>query len=134
MEPSSSAAFAAAAIGTDPAQLRHKYDVLRRHCEAVGRDYAEIEKTFLTQVSITPTRLWLMTLVGPPDWPIRTLPRGASALEALDIAPTCVHMNEGHSAFSALERIRGTMVACDCGFDEAVEIGGVQPTAGSALE
>ena len=41
-------------FGTDPAQLRHKYEVLRRHCETVGRDYAEIEKTFLTQVSITP--------------------------------------------------------------------------------
>ena len=41
-------------FGTDPAQLRHKYDVLARHCEAVGRDYAEIEKTFLASVSITP--------------------------------------------------------------------------------
>jgi F420-dependent oxidoreductase-like protein len=41
-------------FGTDPAQLRHKYAVLRQHCEAVGRDDAEIEKTFLTQVSISP--------------------------------------------------------------------------------
>ena len=41
-------------FGTDPAQLKHKYDVLRRHCETVGRDYAEIEKTFLAGVSITP--------------------------------------------------------------------------------
>ncbi len=41
-------------FGTDPEQLRHKYGVLQRHCESVGRDYAEIEKTFLTQVSITP--------------------------------------------------------------------------------
>lgn len=40
-------------FGTDPGQLRHKYDVLRSHCEAVGRDYASIEKTLLTQVSIT---------------------------------------------------------------------------------
>jgi alkanesulfonate monooxygenase SsuD/methylene tetrahydromethanopterin reductase-like flavin-dependent oxidoreductase (luciferase family) len=29
----------------DPAFYRHKLDVLRGHCEAVGRDYAEIEKT-----------------------------------------------------------------------------------------
>jgi len=36
------------------AQLRHKYDVLRGHCENVGRDYAEIEKSLLTTVSITP--------------------------------------------------------------------------------
>jgi len=41
-------------FGTDPEQLRHKYEVLRRHCESVGRDYDDIEKTFLTQVSITP--------------------------------------------------------------------------------
>lgn len=41
-------------FGTDVALLGHKYDVLRRHCETVGRDYAEIEKTFLASVSITP--------------------------------------------------------------------------------
>jgi len=41
-------------FGTDTDQLKHKYDVLRRHCENVGRDYAEIEKTFLASVSITP--------------------------------------------------------------------------------
>ncbi len=29
----------------DPAFYRHKLDVLRRHCEEVGRDYAAIEKT-----------------------------------------------------------------------------------------
>jgi F420-dependent oxidoreductase-like protein len=40
-------------FGTDPEQLRHKYSVLQRHCEDVGRDYASIEKTLLTQVSIT---------------------------------------------------------------------------------
>jgi F420-dependent oxidoreductase-like protein len=41
-------------FGTDPEQLRHKYDVLQRHCDAVGRDYGEIEKTLLAGVSITP--------------------------------------------------------------------------------
>ena len=40
-------------FGTDVAQLQHKYDVLRGHCENVGRDYDEIEKSFLTEVSIT---------------------------------------------------------------------------------
>jgi alkanesulfonate monooxygenase SsuD/methylene tetrahydromethanopterin reductase-like flavin-dependent oxidoreductase (luciferase family) len=29
----------------DPAFYRHKLDVLRRHCDEVGRDYDEIEKT-----------------------------------------------------------------------------------------
>jgi F420-dependent oxidoreductase-like protein len=37
-----------------PDMLLHKYDVLRRHCEAVGRDYDSIEKTNLATVSITP--------------------------------------------------------------------------------
>ncbi len=41
-------------FGTDPDQLKHKYDVLRRHCESEGRDYDSIEKTLLTAVSITP--------------------------------------------------------------------------------
>ena len=41
-------------FGTDPEQLRHKYGVLQGHCDTVGRDYASIEKTLLTQVSITP--------------------------------------------------------------------------------
>ncbi|CAN5648461.1 LLM class F420-dependent oxidoreductase [soil metagenome] len=36
-----------------PDMLRHKYDVLRRHCAAVGRDYAEIERTNLTSISIS---------------------------------------------------------------------------------
>jgi F420-dependent oxidoreductase-like protein len=37
-----------------PDMLRHKYEVLRRHCDAVGRDYDSIEKTNLSTVSITP--------------------------------------------------------------------------------
>jgi alkanesulfonate monooxygenase SsuD/methylene tetrahydromethanopterin reductase-like flavin-dependent oxidoreductase (luciferase family) len=41
-------------FGTDPQQLRHKYDVLRRHCQVVGRDYDSIEKTLLTTTSVTP--------------------------------------------------------------------------------
>ena len=31
---------------------------------------------------------------------------GVRALEALNVKPTVFHMNEGHSAFLALERIR----------------------------
>jgi len=41
-------------FGTDPDQLRHKYTVLRGHCETVGRDYDSIEKTLLAGISITP--------------------------------------------------------------------------------
>ena len=37
-----------------PDMLRHKFAVLRRHCDDVGRDYAEIERTNLSTISITP--------------------------------------------------------------------------------
>jgi F420-dependent oxidoreductase-like protein len=33
-----------------PDAVRAKYDVIRRHCEDVGRDYQDIEKTVLTRV------------------------------------------------------------------------------------
>jgi len=32
-------------FGTSPEVVAHKLDVLRRHCDAVGRDYDEIRKT-----------------------------------------------------------------------------------------
>ena len=37
-----------------PDQVAHKYAVLRRHCETEGRDYASIERTNLTWISLTP--------------------------------------------------------------------------------
>jgi F420-dependent oxidoreductase-like protein len=39
-------------IGDDA--LRAKLDVLRRHCDSVGRDYAQIEKTTLASIRIAP--------------------------------------------------------------------------------
>jgi F420-dependent oxidoreductase-like protein len=36
-----------------PDTLRHKFEVLRRHCEAEGRDYATIERTNLTSFAIS---------------------------------------------------------------------------------
>ncbi len=39
----------------NPEMLRHKFGVLRDHCEDLGRDYDSIEKTNLFSVSITPT-------------------------------------------------------------------------------
>ena len=36
-----------------PDMLRHKFNVLRTHCEAVGRDFATIERTNLSSVSIS---------------------------------------------------------------------------------
>jgi glycogen phosphorylase len=44
---------------------------------------------------------------------------GIHALEALGISPTICHMNEGHSAFLALERIRRVMQAKGMSFEVA---------------
>ncbi len=46
---------------------------------------------------------------------------GVRALTALGITPTACHMNEGHSAFMALERARMQMVAHSVGYAEARE-------------
>jgi F420-dependent oxidoreductase-like protein len=40
-------------FGTDPARLAHKFEVLRRHCLAEGRDERSIERTILVPVSLT---------------------------------------------------------------------------------
>jgi len=47
---------------------------------------------------------------------------GVRMLKALDIHPTVYHMNEGHSAFLAVERIRRIMHEMGCSFDETLEI------------
>ncbi|MEA3225779.1 MAG: alpha-glucan family phosphorylase, partial [Planctomycetota bacterium] len=46
---------------------------------------------------------------------------GLKALLAMGITPKVCHMNEGHAAFMALERIRGLRNAQNMTFDEAVE-------------
>lgn len=46
---------------------------------------------------------------------------GLRALKALGYAPTVYHMNEGHSAFLALERIRDLMKSHRMSFEEALE-------------
>jgi len=46
---------------------------------------------------------------------------GLRALRAMGIEPTVYHMNEGHSAFLALERIRVLMANYGLTFDEAIE-------------
>ena len=47
---------------------------------------------------------------------------GVRALKALDIEPTAIHMNEGHSAFSALERINILRQEKGLTFDAAREV------------
>ncbi len=44
---------------------------------------------------------------------------GIRMLEALGITPTVFHLNEGHSAFLVLERIRALMIKNKLSFDEA---------------
>jgi starch phosphorylase len=46
---------------------------------------------------------------------------GLRALEELGIHPTVYHMNEGHSAFLAIERIRRLMADQQMSFDEALD-------------
>ncbi|MBD3288311.1 alpha-glucan family phosphorylase, partial [candidate division KSB1 bacterium] len=47
---------------------------------------------------------------------------GIRALKAMGIECNVFHMNEGHSAFLALERIRNTIMQLHCTFDEASEL------------
>ncbi|MBX9694426.1 MAG: alpha-glucan family phosphorylase, partial [Cyanobacteria bacterium] len=47
---------------------------------------------------------------------------GMRALKAMGIEPTVCHMNEGHSAFLALERIRMLMHENQLSFQEAMEV------------
>jgi starch phosphorylase len=46
---------------------------------------------------------------------------GVRALRALDIFPGVLHLNEGHSAFAALEMVRERMSGEGLGFDEAAK-------------
>ena len=46
---------------------------------------------------------------------------GLRALKELGLAPTVYHMNEGHSAFLALERIRVLMMEQQLSFEEALD-------------
>lgn len=36
----------------DPEMLKHKLEVLKKHCQDIGRDYLEIEKTVLAGISV----------------------------------------------------------------------------------
>ncbi|MBV8552954.1 MAG: alpha-glucan family phosphorylase [Acidobacteriaceae bacterium] len=46
---------------------------------------------------------------------------GIRALKAVGIRPTVYHMNEGHSAFLAIERVRVLMDESDLSFEQALE-------------
>lgn len=42
-------------IGGDLETIKHKFDVIKQHCEAIGRDYESIHRTALTFCSIAET-------------------------------------------------------------------------------
>ena len=42
-------------VSGDLATLRHKFDVIRQHCEEVGRDYNSIHRTTMTTCVISDT-------------------------------------------------------------------------------
>jgi F420-dependent oxidoreductase-like protein len=52
--------FAYGGAGT----IRHKLEVLRRHCEDVGRDYEEIERTALGTVNLGPESMSAHDVIG----------------------------------------------------------------------
>jgi len=58
-------------------------------------------------------RLWQEILLGIG---------GIKALDALGLSPRVIHMNEGHSAFAGLERIRILMSEYDLSFESAMEV------------
>ena len=47
-----------------PDLIRHKLDVLRRHCEESRRDYGEIERTSLGTVHLAPGGMGLDDVIG----------------------------------------------------------------------
>ncbi len=59
-------------IGGEPDEIRHKLDVLRGHCEALGRDYDTIIRSTITHVyqverpeDVAPARAAIHRELGP---------------------------------------------------------------------
>ncbi|NJB67125.1 starch phosphorylase [Desulfobaculum xiamenense] len=70
----------------------------------------------------------LTTRLYGGDWEMRLQQEillgigGIKALAALGLEPRIIHMNEGHSAFAGLERIRLFMKDCGMSYEAAVEL------------
>ncbi|MFK4764682.1 alpha-glucan family phosphorylase [Desulfobaculum sp. SPO524] len=70
----------------------------------------------------------LTTRLYGGDWEMRLQQEmllgigGIKALSALGLDPKIIHMNEGHSAFAGLERIRVFMKECGMSYEAAVEL------------
>ena len=51
-------------FGGNPQEFAHKCEVLRRHCDAVGRDYDEIEKTWTPEIHVRETEAEVRAIGG----------------------------------------------------------------------
>jgi F420-dependent oxidoreductase-like protein len=51
-------------FGGKPEEFAHKCDVLKRHCDAVGRDYDEIEKTWSPEIHVRESEAELRAVGG----------------------------------------------------------------------
>ncbi len=49
---------------TGTGEIAHKLDVLKRHCDDIGRDYDEIERTVLGMVHIAPGKMSTSAVIG----------------------------------------------------------------------
>lgn len=57
-------------VGVSPETYAHKIQVLQRHCAEVGRDPAQIRKTWMGVVSLAPTRAQAKAAMATyPIWP-----------------------------------------------------------------
>jgi F420-dependent oxidoreductase-like protein len=78
-----------------PEGVAHKLDVLREHCDAVGRDIREIEITAILNVA--------------PDWTVDDMVRGAEAYAAVGVS-TVVASGLGDDPVARLEGLFGPAV------------------------
>jgi len=75
----------------DPDQLRHKYQVLAEHCEAVGRPFEDIERTTLQSVSLFAPNAWQSTPESPDQLVDRFGRLGDAGVQQVIINTADVH-------------------------------------------
>jgi hypothetical protein len=67
-------------IAADPDVVKHKLEVLREHCDAVGRDPAEVQKTILARGPTDP--------LGAPEAFLQTMETYAGmGVDLVEIVP-----------------------------------------------
>jgi alkanesulfonate monooxygenase SsuD/methylene tetrahydromethanopterin reductase-like flavin-dependent oxidoreductase (luciferase family) len=74
-----------------PDELRHKYQILAEHCEAVGRPYEQIERTTLQSVSLFAPNAWRSTTESPDQLVDRFGRLGEAGVQQVIINTADVH-------------------------------------------